>query len=209
MDRRVWIRALCLAMMISGLTACATRNTGDDFVNVDRYEAAADLFIEQAEKGDLAKMLTLASMYSSGKIDYRRDYVKAVYWYQKAAALGNVPSMYELGIIYEYGAGDVAPDTARAVHWYREGAERGDAYCQYRLGRVLSEDKAADPVDAYQWFLVAEASAAQCQDNVKCRIILDDKFNYKWELEKRLTDAQKTQGRERARSWQAAVAQSR
>ena len=116
--------------------------------------------------------------------------------------------MYELGIIYEYGAGDVGADRARAAYWYRLAGERGDAYCRYRLGRVLSKDQAADPVDAEKWFLLAEAAAANCRDNVKCQIILGDKFNYKWELEKRLSEKQKELARDRARDWRSESASS-
>ena len=103
-DRDFYKRLPGYGLILSGiilLSACAQK--GDEFYDVQRYDAAADLYIQAAERGDVPKMMKLAVMYASGKIDYQRDYKQAVYWYTKAAGQGVVVAMFELGFIYEYG----------------------------------------------------------------------------------------------------------
>jgi len=185
------------------LPACAQR--GDDFFDAERFEAAADLYIQAAEQGDVDKMLRLAEMYATGKIAYRRDYKNAVYWYQKAAAQGVVRAMFELGFIYEYGQGVIARDLGQAANWYRQAAERGHAYSQYRLAAVLSQQ--LDDYDndaalqALRWFLIAERMARTCATEAECRIVIDDLFNYHWQLQQQLSPEQQALAQTQADNW--------
>jgi TPR repeat protein len=180
------------------LGACAKK--GDTFYAVERYDAAADLYIQSAEQGDVTKMMRLARMYASGKIDYHRDYQQAAYWYTKAAGKGIVPAMFELGFIYEYGQGNVDRDPVQAQHWYALAAARGNAYAQYRLAHIQAEqltDTSGDAaVEAYEGFLRAAQMAKDCTDKAECRIINGDLFNYRWQLERHLSDEQKQQARQ-------------
>lgn len=198
---RLGLQGILAGLLTLMLLACA-HTTGDDFFAVDRYEAAADLYIQSAENGDLQKMLRLAEMYASGKIDYHRDYVKAAYWYRKAAEMGHVPAMYELAFIYEYGQGEVEQDLEQAVYWYRRAGEQGDAYSRYRLGGVLSQLEPVDPVAAMQWLLLADEAAQGCPEQATCQIVLEDMFNIKWALQKTMTNEQIALARQHARDWQ-------
>ena len=189
---------LLLAGMVL-LSACVKK--GDEFYDDQRYEAAADLYVQAAERGDVTKMMRLAGMYASGKIDYHRDYKQAAYWYAKAAGQGNVQAMFELGFIYEFGQGDVEKDYAQAQHWYSMAAAHGHAYSQYRLAHVQAEqltDSHGDAaIEAEIAFLKAEQMTRDCGDSAECRIIGEDLFNYRWLLERNLTAGQKQQARER------------
>jgi len=192
-----FLQLVTILLLIIPLTllfvACAPTG-GDSFYKVERFEQAADLYIKEAEEGDLEKMLQLAVMYSSGKINYQRNYVQAAYWYEKAAGLGEVNAMHELAFIYEYGQGKVEQDLDKAIEWYLRAAANNHAYSQYRLASSYAKRDADenDAVEAYRWFLVAENSAQSCANEKQCQIVLDDLFNYKWALEKRLSKAQFT-----------------
>jgi len=192
---------LFFILILSGmlmLTACVKK--GDEFYAVERYEAAADLYVQAAEQGDVAKMMKLAEMYATGKIDYHRDYKQAVYWYTKAAGQGVVAAMFELGFIYEYGQGDVVQNYSQAQHWYTQAATRDHAYAQYRMAHVQAEQVADDnsdaAIEAFQSFLKAEDLARSCGDLAQCRIVSNDSFNYRWLLERNLSVQQKQQARD-------------
>lgn len=207
------IRKFCattvLVLLVSMLSACAQK--GDDFFEAQRYEAAADLYVQSAEQGDVDKMMRLAGMYAAGKIGYQRDYKNAVYWYKKAAEQGIVQAMFELGFIYEYGQGEVDQDDAEAEHWYKKAAAHGNAYAQYRLAALLArqvddyEGKAA--VLAYRWFLIAERSAANCNDDPLCRIVIEDLFNFRWQLQRHLSPDQQSLALQQAEQWSPAESQ--
>ena len=192
-------------LMLVLLVSCAQR--GDDFFDAERFEAAADLYIHAAEQGDVDKMLRLAGMYAAGKIAYHRDYEQAVYWYQKAAAAAAVEAMFELGFIFEFGAGDVKQDYQRAVHWYQQAADHGHSYGQYRLATVLARQlndyAGADAVVAYRWFLIGADSAKNCSAEPMCQIVIDDLFNYQWQLQTHLSEQQQMLARQQVSLWLA------
>jgi TPR repeat protein len=194
---------MLIVLLLLLLSACAQR--GDDFFEAERFEAAADVYIQAAEQGDVTMMLRLAEMYAAGKIGYRRDYDNAVLWYTKAADLGVVSAMFELGFIYEYGQGAVAQDTSQAEYWYRQAAEHGHAYSQYRLAALLAQQlnnvEGDEALRAYGWFLIAERSAQACKNEPQCRIVIEDLFNFHWQLQQRLPEQQQTLARQQAAEW--------
>lgn len=207
MTRIIYV-IMAAVLLLLYLSACSQRQRqGDDFFAAQRYEMAADLYVKSAEQGDTDKMMRLGEMYAAGKIGYKRDYENAVYWYKKAAEHGIVRAMFELGFIYEYGQGEVIQNDAEAEHWYKQAAAHNDAYSQYRLAEVMArqlddyEGEAA--IKAYRWFLIAERTAGDCKDNPLCRIVSDDKFNYRWELQRHLKPDQQSQALQLAKQWSA------
>jgi len=62
-----------------------------------------------------------------------KDYVKAMYWYRKAANQGFVGAQNNLAVMYEQGLG-VPKNKAEAVKWYRKAAEQYNAYAQHSIG---------------------------------------------------------------------------
>jgi TPR repeat protein len=57
----------------------------------------------------------------------RRDALKAVQWYKRAAALGNVPAMYKVGMITLKGLLGQPRNPAEAVTWLKRAADQADA----------------------------------------------------------------------------------
>ncbi|OKL63212.1 hypothetical protein UA08_01317 [Talaromyces atroroseus] len=56
----------------------------------------------------------------------RRDAVKAVQWYRRAAALGNTPAMYKMGIILLKGLLGQQKNPREAVTWLKRAADGAD-----------------------------------------------------------------------------------
>ena len=63
----------------------------------------------------------------------KKDLLKAVGWYTKAAEQGNAEAQYILGVFYATGEG-VKKDLLRAGAWYLKSAEQGHAWAQCDLG---------------------------------------------------------------------------
>lgn len=98
-------------------------------VEVTRLEKAA-------AAGDAAAGLKLAEAYATGR-GLRQDDVRAVAYYERAAAAGAGRTAYAaLARMMENGHG-VKPDATRYVAWWRGAAEAGDEDAWMRLGDVL------------------------------------------------------------------------
>ena len=79
---------------------------------------ALEWFQEAANGGyDLAQH-SLGVLYYRGHL-LERDYVKARYWYELAAAQGNAYAMLNLGIMYRDAVG-VKPDETKALEYFRQ-----------------------------------------------------------------------------------------
>jgi Sel1 repeat/WD40-like Beta Propeller Repeat len=113
----------------------ATNPTADrcnDMLNSGNMELAVPVCKEEAEHGNVAAQLNLASMYYDGT-GVAKDYKEVAKWYGKAAELGVAMAQNNLGAMYGKGQG-VAQDYEQAVKWYRKAAEQGMAMAQGNLG---------------------------------------------------------------------------
>ena len=118
---------------------------------------------------NLQKKNTAEELYNIG-IDYydKKDYVKAVEYFRKAAEQGHARAQFYLGYCYNAGQG-VAKDYAEAVKWYRKAAEQGDAWAQNNLGNCYynGEGVAKDYAEAAKWYRkAAEQGHAKAQYNL-------------------------------------------
>ena len=68
----------------------------------------------------------------------KKDYAKAVPYYQKAADQGCPTGAYWLAYAYEKGEG-VKADPVQAEHWYRISLNRGDADAGEALERLRAK----------------------------------------------------------------------
>lgn len=84
-----------------------------------------------AEGGDAKSQKNLGNAYQDG-LGVKKDYVKAVEWYQKAAEQGYAEAQCILGAHYVQGKG-VEQDYVKAVDWYRKAAEQGYEKAKQRL----------------------------------------------------------------------------
>ena len=111
-----------------------------------RFEDAANWYLQAARKGQTAAQYQLAMMYRQGKgVD--RDDEQVVRWLKLAARLGHHDAQYQLGKQYEVGRGVDHPDDIAAAELYRKAAESGNAKAQYRLSVLYSEGRGVSQND--------------------------------------------------------------
>lgn len=86
------------------------------------YDPIEDLkdLITKSEAGDDVAQCDLAEIYkhSNGQI-VPRDYIKAVYWFEKSAMQDNPFAQANLGFAYANGEG-VTKDNSKAIFWYEK-----------------------------------------------------------------------------------------
>jgi hypothetical protein len=109
----------------------------------------------------------LGMLHATGQ-SVPRDLVKAVAWFQRAAAAGSAEAQNNMATKYALGDG-VTQNTAEALRLYRIAAAKGDLTAQYNLGVVYTEGKFVpkDGAEAARWFRqAAERGSAQAQNNL-------------------------------------------
>lgn len=75
----------------------------------------------------------LGNLYLNGQ-GVSQNYVKADYWYKKAAAQGDAIAETTLGHIYDLSGVWVKANYIKAVYWFRKAAAQGNAEAEFRLG---------------------------------------------------------------------------
>ena len=80
----------------------------------------------------------LGFCYEQGK-GVRRDYLKAMEYYLKAADMGSPEGMFNVGELYERGMG-VEKDIAKAAEWYKKASAAGDDDAKFRLTKRKFKD---------------------------------------------------------------------
>jgi len=93
--------------------------------------------IAAANAGDPAAQNTLGVKYAFGEDGLPRDDVKAVEWYQKAAAQGLAKAETNLGDMYLNGRGGFDKDPVQALSWYLKAADQNFPDAQFRLGYMF------------------------------------------------------------------------
>jgi TPR repeat protein len=98
----------------------------------------------QAKANDPRAMLILGSLYERGlNATPKRNYGKALEWFQKAADLDSPEAYYYLGVYHEIGMG-TAPDMKKALANYQKAADKGLPIAELKLASVyLNGDGAA------------------------------------------------------------------
>ena len=68
----------------------------------------------------------------------RRDALKAIQWYKRAATLGDTPAMYKMGMIQLKGLLGQARNPREAIVWLKRAAERADEENPHALHELVS-----------------------------------------------------------------------
>ena len=98
----------------------------------------------------------------------QKDYVKAIDYYRKSAALGNAYGQSNLGCMYRDGTG-TTQDYAEAIKWFHKAAAQDNASGQANLGWMYENGKGVDKniTEATKWY---EKSASQGYEYAKGRL---------------------------------------
>lgn len=117
-----------------------------------------DELMQKAEQGDTQAQFAVAVHYETGMgVDAKDpslpsldknavDYVKAMYWFRKAADKGDAMAQYSIGMMYQHGEG-VSKDYAEAMRWFQRSAKHyvvaeGEICVMYYDGRGVTQDYA-------------------------------------------------------------------
>ncbi|KAJ2976155.1 hypothetical protein NQ176_g5112 [Zarea fungicola] len=77
----------------------------------------------------------------------RRDPLKAIQWYKRAATLGDTPAMYKMGMVTLKGLLGQSKSPREAVSWLKRAAERADAENPHALHELGLLYQSAQPDD--------------------------------------------------------------
>jgi len=94
----------------------------------------------------------------------RRDPMKAIQWYKRAATLGDTPAMYKMGMIQLKGLLGQQRDPRQAVSWLKRAAERADKdnpHALHELGLLYESAKPEDHIlrdERYAFDLFSQAA---------------------------------------------------
>lgn len=149
---------------------------------------------QQAASGDAAAQCGLGLMYEEGK-GAPQDYVRAGFWYRKAAEQGDTQAQSRLGYLYCSGHG-VSQDYTQAVLWFRKAAEQGNAEAQSMLGALYHDGHGVpqDYAESYFWYDLAAAGELDS-------LLSEQMAKYRDEAASLLTPADLSREQERARKW--------
>lgn len=95
----------------------------------------------------------------------RKDPLKAIQWYKRAAMLGDTPAMYKMGMILLKGLLGQPKNPREAVGWLKRAAERADAenpHALHELGLLYEQPQGPDGSilrdEAYSFSLFQQAA---------------------------------------------------
>ena len=150
--------AALLVFLLATLSLAGNFEDGLAAVERGDFDSAHELWLIEAEKGNVKAQFNLGLMYDSG-MGVSQDYKKALNWYRKAADQGHTKSQYNLGALYDNGI-SVSQDYKEAVDWYLKAAKQGHAKSQNNLANMLYDGRGVmqSYEVAYAWYVLAAAN---------------------------------------------------
>ncbi len=127
-----------------------------------KYAPALKELATLAEGGDANAQYYLGTLYSDG-LAVKRDYRRAVEWYEKAATKGHGDAAFTLGFLYLTGVGEgavaVPADIQLAVKWLKVSGDKGNVAAQSSLATIYGRGfgMALDPAEPLRWAAPAAA----------------------------------------------------
>ena len=134
------------------LLGCACSD-GEGLDGVLQKDAAVALFKQAAEQDHMQAQCHLALAYQTGGEGVDRDVGRALFWFERSAALGDRFAQSALGDAYRDGTG-VTVDLVQAVSWWEKGAAQGEAFAQCALADAYASaegGKTKDLTESVKW----------------------------------------------------------
>ncbi len=129
----------CLLSLLLVLGACT--KPLDPKVHFDKgnYAEAYQLWLAQAEQGDVVAKNYIGILYYLG-LGTPRDYRKARHWFEQAANQGYADAQYNLGSMYENGEFfDI--DYMKAYMWLFAAHKNGNTHAANRMWGITGDHK--------------------------------------------------------------------
>jgi Sel1 repeat len=194
------------AMKITALAEQAApvpRSEGEELYRRGNYAEALAWWTEHAAQGDIESARRLGVEYMDGKRGViERDFEKARFYHLQAAMGGERRSMMDLGTIYENGYG-VPESLIEAARWYEWSAKYGFGTGQYNFAVMLEtgEGGRKDEIEAYMYYVLAAIDGFARLPEAKFDLNNPPADISMGQLHRRLTPAQRAEGRARARKF--------
>lgn len=140
------------------------------------YDASSEDYgqtLQLAENGDVEAQYTIGTLYEVAKA-----YVKAIYWYQKAADQGHAGAQHKIGVFYAAGRmPDVGLFSAaaykEAMRWYLLAAMQGNFNAASSLGSMYhygSIGVTQDFAKAYVWYSQLELKKNSFKEEISAKL---------------------------------------
>lgn len=130
---------LLLIIISFVLIACEQNRDPVQLFNNGQYKAALLLWKPLARAGDMQAINYLGIHYYLG-LGVKKDFAKAVDFFNEAARQGYPDAQYNLGIMYENGQ-YVKQDFSQAYTWLFAAHMQGNTHAQQHMKRLSEEHK--------------------------------------------------------------------
>lgn len=97
-----------------------------------------------AQRGNASSQNTLGVMYAKG-IGVGRNFVRAEYWFKKAADQRYAAALYHLGVLYKVGPDGIKQDLSKGNDYFTASALAGFRPTMNQLGSLLGNAEEAPP----------------------------------------------------------------
>lgn len=151
--------------------------------------------------GESKEQLEIASIYYDGKNGVKKDFDKALYWYELAAKNDNPQAQNKLGYFYITGE-NVAKNATKAFQYFKKSALNGNSPAQANLGQMYLGNMGI-PKNyelALHWF-----KKASDQDNKIAPFYIAHMYEYGLGLSKDIVEAKKWYEISSSRGYQPAT----
>lgn len=150
MDAHKILKKLSNAQNVEAMFVMADNLGRGTFGGESDTKEAFTLYQSAAKLGHAAAAYRTAVCCEIGHEDgggTRRDPLKAVQWYKRAASLGDPPAMYKVGMISLKGLLGQPKNPREAIGWLKRAAERADAENPHALHEMGLLYESAQPND--------------------------------------------------------------
>lgn len=130
---------LLIAALLTLISGCTTSDDPKVAFQQGDFETAYELWRPLAAKGDPEAENYLGVHYYMG-LGVRRDYAKALHWYESAARKGYPSAQRHYGDMFYSGYG-TQRDYYKAFIWYFAASQQGNEDAKLKLDSITSENK--------------------------------------------------------------------
>ena len=121
-----------------------------------------EILLDEVADGQADAMCDLGALYYTGRLGGKKDYSKAIEYYEMAARLGSRQATENLGYCYYYGRlGDF--DYKKAYHYFVKGALDGHIISLYKIGDMYKDGLYVEK-DEKEAFFIYKRCLAIMQD---------------------------------------------
>ncbi|KAL6857977.1 hypothetical protein ACO1O0_005423 [Amphichorda felina] len=151
MDAHKILKKLCNSQNMEAMFAMADSLGRGLFGGDSDTKEAFTLYQSAAKMGHAASAYRTAVCCEIGQDEgggTRKDPMKAIQWYKRAASLGDTPAMYKMGMIMLKGLLGQHRNPREAVGWLKRAAERADTENPHALHELGLLYESAQPNDS-------------------------------------------------------------